>query len=339
MRQSCKKRLLYGEKGSSMSTIMKAIHSQILATLGVGVCVVSRAIAAEGWETDFNKGLATAAAEGRTMLVEFTGSDWCPPCMHLRSKVLPTQEFKDFAEKNKLVLVELDFPRAQDKVTPEERKAREELSETYGIDGFPTMLVTDGKGTPYAKIVGGASNTASYINRLQKALDTKAAFEAKLAEADKLTGVDRAKALVAAIDTLPGDCRELHTDLIQEIIKNDPEDTTGYKKAADDKELLKKQLDEIKEITESSIPKDASGMEAMKKAFIASRAAMLDLLKRDDLLTKTKLIAYGYIAHTYIAEKDTTHALEYIDKAIALDPESDEAKSLRSIRKRIENLK
>lgn len=315
-------------------------HTHLITALGAGVCIVSQAFAADGWGTDFNAGLATAAAEGRTMLVEFTGSDWCPPCMQLRGKILPTQAFKDFAEQNKLVLVELDFPRAQGKVTPEEEAVRNELAEKYRVEGFPTMLVTDGKGVPYAKVVGSAMNADAYIDRLRTALEIKAAFEAKLAAAAELTGVESAKAKVEALNLLDEETRLLHTELIADILKNDPEDLTGYRKATAEKELFEKQIGELSRIVEESLSSasSAQGEEAAMKGFIASRQKLLEMAERDDLLPRVRLICYGVVVETYLEEKDIPHALEYVDKAIAAAPDSEEAKELQDARKQIEQL-
>ena len=63
----------------------------------------------EGWSTDLEKAFAQAKAEKKSVLVEFTGSDWCPPCIAMRKNVFSTKEFVDGAAK-KYILVELDFP-------------------------------------------------------------------------------------------------------------------------------------------------------------------------------------------------------------------------------------
>ncbi len=40
-------------------------------------------LAAPNWEADFEKGLATAKAENRVVVLEVTGCGWCPPCQQL----------------------------------------------------------------------------------------------------------------------------------------------------------------------------------------------------------------------------------------------------------------
>src|SRR5258705_9879855 len=102
-----------------------------------------QAVAAEEgqWMTDFPKAQAKAKAENKLVLLDFTGSDWCPPCKALHKNVLTSKEFQDFA-KEKLVLVELDFPR-QKSQSAELKKANRELQAKFSVDGYPTIIVID----------------------------------------------------------------------------------------------------------------------------------------------------------------------------------------------------
>ena len=323
-----------------MNTLLKPVY----AMAGAVACVAGCCFAAEGWGTDFNQGLATAAAEGRPVLVEFTGSDWCPPCMYVRSKFLPTQEFKDFAEKNKLVLVELDFPRGAGKVTPEVRAEREAISSRYKIDGFPTMLVMDGEGRVYARVVGAERTAEAYIAKLQVGLDAMSAFKAKVTEAQKLSGVEKAKALSAALEVLPADCREQQTDVVEEILSNDPEDATGFRKAAEQKKLKEAQVMEFQQALYRStekimVNKNTSSPSAEDLAEIVSstREEANKMLEREELLPEVRQIIYGFVSESYIVEKDYAHALEYLEKSIEAAPNSQEVDALKMLRAKVEN--
>ena len=105
-------------------------------------------VSAGDWETDFDKALKKSAKEGKPMLVNFTGSDWCGWCIKLEKEVFSAKEFKVWAKKN-VILVKLDFPRKSNQ-TAAEKKRNQELSKKYGVRGFPTILFIDGKG----KVVG-----------------------------------------------------------------------------------------------------------------------------------------------------------------------------------------
>jgi thioredoxin-related protein len=65
------------------------------------------------WFTDYNAALKKAQAENKSVLINFTGSDWCPPCMRLKAEVFDKYEFKKYAHDN-LILLEIDFPRRID---------------------------------------------------------------------------------------------------------------------------------------------------------------------------------------------------------------------------------
>src|ERR1051325_4391007 len=77
----------------------------------IAVCAVLRAGAEESlWLTDLPKAQAQAKKENKLVLMDFNGSDWCPPCKALRKNVFSTSEFTAYAKKN-LVLVDVVFPR------------------------------------------------------------------------------------------------------------------------------------------------------------------------------------------------------------------------------------
>src|SRR5207249_2695874 len=69
----------------------------------------SAALAAAGWTDDYEKALAQAKADKKIVLLDFTGSDWCPWCIKLDKEVYEKPKFKEYAKDN-LVLVTVDFP-------------------------------------------------------------------------------------------------------------------------------------------------------------------------------------------------------------------------------------
>ncbi|MFR1412457.1 MAG: thioredoxin family protein [Akkermansia sp.] len=152
----------------------------IAGTASLSLAVAPATLAAPVWEIDFNKGLETARDGNRTVMVEFTGSDWCPPCKYLRSTILDSPEFANYAERNKLVLVELDFPRTPGKISKELMKEREDIMRRYGVTGFPTVMLMDGTGAPYARIVGPTKTAPEYLEKLTKAQDLKKLLNGKL---------------------------------------------------------------------------------------------------------------------------------------------------------------
>jgi protein disulfide-isomerase len=97
------------------------------------------------WATDFPKALEQAKVQNKIVLLDFTGSDWCPWCIKFDDDVLSQPEFASYAETN-LVMVMLDFPNAK-KQSEALKKTNKDLQEKFKVDGFPTYvaLTPDGK--------------------------------------------------------------------------------------------------------------------------------------------------------------------------------------------------
>lgn len=110
---------------------------------------------------------AVQIAGDRKILVEFTGSDWCPPCQRMKSEVLGTRKFKTYAEEN-LVHVYLDFPR-RIKLSPEVVEYNNKTSQEYNVRGFPTYIVMDSNGKELRRtsgyMVGGPDRFINWIER------------------------------------------------------------------------------------------------------------------------------------------------------------------------------
>jgi thioredoxin-related protein len=96
------------------------------------------------WLTDFPAARRLAQAEGKPMLLDFTGSDWCPWCVKLEREIFSTPEFQDYATKN-LVLIKLDFPHRLE-LPPAQREQNEHLAKQFDVQGFPTLVVLNAKG-------------------------------------------------------------------------------------------------------------------------------------------------------------------------------------------------
>ena len=96
------------------------------------------------WLTDFETAKAKARAENKLLFINFTGSDWCPPCIMLHRQILSQPEFAQYAAKY-LVLMEVDFPRQKEQ-SAEQRAANEKVADQFQIEGFPTVIVLDSQG-------------------------------------------------------------------------------------------------------------------------------------------------------------------------------------------------
>jgi len=119
------------------------------------------------WMTDLPAAQKKAAEEKKLVLIDFTGSDWCPPCKALHKNVFSSTEFDEFAKAN-LVLVEIDFPRKKEQ-SDELKKANRALATQYEIKGYPTVVVLDGSGKQLSKEVGYSGLAGKdYVAKLKK---------------------------------------------------------------------------------------------------------------------------------------------------------------------------
>jgi thiol:disulfide interchange protein len=123
----------------------------------------------KGWSTDLDKAIAQAKAENKSVLVEFTGSDWCPPCIAMRKNVFSKEEFIKAASK-KFVLVELDFPKSDKELS----KKNQPLVEKFRIEGFPTVVLLDSDGKEFTRFIASQfPKVEDFLKHLDEALENK----------------------------------------------------------------------------------------------------------------------------------------------------------------------
>jgi thioredoxin-related protein len=100
------------------------------------------------WETDFSKAQQSAQSEHKYILVNFSGSDWCGPCIKMHKDIFENNSFTQYAAGH-LVLVNADFPRLKKhELLKDQQKKNDQLADKYNKNGiFPltVLLSADGK--------------------------------------------------------------------------------------------------------------------------------------------------------------------------------------------------
>ncbi len=122
---------------------------------------------ASPWLTNFDTALTQVQAEKKILLLDFTGSDWCPPCIMLQREILSQPAFLDYARQH-LVLLEVDFPRMKEQ-SAEQKAANEKLADRYGIVGFPTVILLDPNGKPIGELGYRRGGPDAFIAAIEKA--------------------------------------------------------------------------------------------------------------------------------------------------------------------------
>ncbi len=102
---------------------------------------------AQNWETNFDVAKQKASDEGRNIVLVFSGSDWCIPCMKLEKEIWESPEFIK-ESNNHFVLLRADFPKKKNnRLSKEQQEANEHLAEVYNKQGlFPMVAVLDKNG-------------------------------------------------------------------------------------------------------------------------------------------------------------------------------------------------
>lgn len=194
--------------------------NKILSTMMTLVAITAPAFAAE-WLTDLNTAKQKAAQEGKAILADFTGSDWCGYCIRLKKNVFDKPEFAQYAG-DKFVLLEIDVPR-NPKFSREQLEANEKLCEEYAVSGYPTIMVLTSQGDVAGGFVGGMPN----LQAVQEALEPGIANAKALEAAYKLGGDEQLKALFSAYSAIPDELKPSAAKLRDRIAAADPANTTG----------------------------------------------------------------------------------------------------------------
>jgi thioredoxin-related protein len=122
------------------------------------------------WLGNFDEAQKQATQEHKLILINFSGSDWCGPCIRLRKEILESGTFEDYAAQN-LVLVRADFPREKkNQPSKEQIKLNNALADKYNPDGkFPYTLLIDDTGKILQAWEGFPNLTPEqFVNQIQQ---------------------------------------------------------------------------------------------------------------------------------------------------------------------------
>lgn len=130
--------------------------------------LLTTVVSAQNWQHNFEKAKEIAFQENKPIILVFSGSDWCGPCIKLDNQIWKSDEFKNYANNN-YILVKADFPRKKsNSLSKEQLTHNENLAEKYNKKGyFPLVVVFNADG----KVLGetGYKNISpkEYIQHLQ----------------------------------------------------------------------------------------------------------------------------------------------------------------------------
>lgn len=134
-------------------------------TILIIILLISAMGFSQNWRTNFDQAKGEALKENKNIILVFSGSDWCAPCMKLDKNVWQSEVFKTEAEKQ-WVIYKADFPKKKaNQLPPELTEQNKKLAEKYNKDGsFPLVVILDKNG----KVIGmtGFKNVTAteYVN-------------------------------------------------------------------------------------------------------------------------------------------------------------------------------
>ncbi|MFP4056508.1 MAG: thioredoxin family protein [Candidatus Brocadiia bacterium] len=269
------------------------------------------------WTENAEEAMAEAAKEGKDLLIDVTGSDWCVWCQRLDEEVFSKEPFTTQVPKH-FVLLKLDYPR--DRKLPEAiKKQNAEWKKKLPFSGYPTVFLADAAGKPYAKTGyrrGGAEPYVEHLLELKKIGDQ---LDQALEKAQKAEGIEKAKLLDQALSPVdPELVMHCYADLVESIVELDAQGEAGLKAKYGAMAALKKvnaaiqggQFDRAIELADQAL-----------KTYAASGQMAQDILFSKSIALYNK--------------KDKPAAKKALEAAIEAAPQGEKAEQIQRIIERV----
>ena len=121
----------------------------------------------QNWIADLEESKKLAVVGNKKIILVFQGSDWCAPCINLDKKIWNSEEFKEYANNN-YVMLRADFPRKKKNALSEiQQKKNNGLAELYNKNGyFPFVVILDKSGKKLGEMGYLKISPNEYINKI-----------------------------------------------------------------------------------------------------------------------------------------------------------------------------
>ena len=114
------------------------------------------------WSNDYTAALTAAKEQSKPVLLAFH-ADWCPPCNQMKSTTYHDSEVISTVAKFIPVMIDVD--------------RQKELTDRFGVEGYPTYIVTDQSGG-VIETFAGYYTSSEFIQTLNAALAKVRTFAA-----------------------------------------------------------------------------------------------------------------------------------------------------------------
>ena len=127
----------------------------------------------QNWKSNFEEAKAEAIKQEKNILLVFSGSDWCAPCIKLDKNIWQSEEFKKYSDQN-YILYKADFPKKKANQLSEILKAQNNaLAEKYNQNGNYPLVVLLNKDLKIIGITGYKNISPNDYIEVLKELDKK----------------------------------------------------------------------------------------------------------------------------------------------------------------------
>lgn len=131
------------------------------------------------WMTSYEEAINLSKSTSKPIVLFFTGSDWCGWCIKLEQESLDTPEFAQ-AAGDKFIFVKLDFP-VNTTLPPQLASQNKQLQKRYGVSGFPTLIILDGKQQAQIGKTGyRPGGGRAFADHLSKIVSDSSAYQQKM---------------------------------------------------------------------------------------------------------------------------------------------------------------
>lgn len=125
------------------------------------------------WHYNLEEAKRIAIKEHKHILLNFSGSDWCGPCIRLEKEIFSNESFQKFSDTT-LVLVNADFPRnRKNQLSKAQQQLNEAMADQYNSEGkFPLTLLLNANGKVLKEWEGYPQGDATtFMKEIQQELN------------------------------------------------------------------------------------------------------------------------------------------------------------------------
>jgi thioredoxin-related protein len=299
--------------------MIKSVRQIVCSSLILGGLLAGNVNAGDAlWTTNYAQAQKDAAKAGKSLLMDFSGSDWCGWCIKLDEEVFAHDVFKEAVTKD-FVPVLLDYPKDKSKIPADVQAQNKRLMDKYAIafKGYPTVILADAKGRPYATTGYQAGGPEAYLKHLAELRQKGVEIDKHLkqAAAPELKPMDKARLLDKAVDGVDLPILvEFYGDIVDHIMALDKDNKAGIKKKY---ELRLRAAEAEKALADRNPEKAIELYEAVIRDFQPTGEQAQAL--------------YFSLSEAYFGARKMDKAKAGLDKALQAAPESQFASRIKMI--------